>query len=292
MDGETQVSPAVSDGEPMFGADGGPMDSGGPSYAKEFDAEMEKLGDDDFDAHGNPKDEPPKPEAELETRQQDEQPPPQQQTQQQAQQPQAEPPPPPPEPPKPEEVVKTVSETLMKVGKLKMPDGSEVDFKAFSEEFPEAANFLTAGMAVLSAQMNQQGVGRQEIEAAKAELAELRNELGRASWERGVAEIRQDAIATIKTDAFRKWASDAYAKGTPGDKAIFDSNDPRDTVRVVEMYEAATGIAAKRGMAQSQQRSASLHSVGQPGARRPAPGAAKSRSFQEEFDAIRDEELD
>ena len=122
------------------------------------------------------------------------------------------------------------------------------------------------------------------------QVAALQAEVGKMQWERGLTDLRADALKVIRSPEFKAWAVKFYEGATAGQRAVFDSNDPKDSLRIIDEFEQATGVTAKREAAKRQASKASLHSVGQPGGRGPAPGAA--RTVDEIWDKIPEDELD
>lgn len=190
------------------------------------------------------------------------------------------------------EQVKQISDILNAAGKVKLADGTEFDFAQFHEEFPEVGHYQTAALAVLIDKLGLRA-GTQGAEAAvKAaeQVAALQAEVGKMQWERGLTDLRADALKVIRSPEFKAWAVKFYEGATAGQRAVFDSNDPKDSLRIIDEFEQATGVTAKREAAKRQASKASLHSVGQPGGRGPAPGAA--RTVDEIWDKIPEDELD
>lgn len=187
--------------------------------------------------------------------------------------------------------VKQIADILTSAGKVKLADGTEFDFAQFHEEFPEVGQYQTAALAVLIDKLGlRPGDNAGAAQKAAEQVAALQAEVGRMQWERSLTDLRADAPKVIRSPEFKAWAVKFYETATPGQRAVFDSNDPKDSLRIIDEFEQATGVAAKREAARRQASKASLHSVGQPAGRGPAPTAG--RSVDEIWDRIKEDELD
>ncbi len=187
--------------------------------------------------------------------------------------------------------VKQIADILTTAGKVKLADGTEFDFAQFHEEFPEVGQYQTAALAVLIDKLGlRPGDNAGAAQKAAEQVAALQAEVGRMQWERSLTDLRADAPKVIRSPEFKAWAVKFYETATPGQRAVFDSNDPKDSLRIIDEFEQATGVAAKREAARRQASKASLHSVGQPAGRGPAPTAG--RSVDEIWDRIKEDELD